>query len=221
MEREKRETPEKEGVPVRKSILRGIYYAAGILILAMGLTLNTKAGLGVSPIISVPYSISQLYALDFGNSTLCAYVVLVLVEVCLHKGRQRLLDLLQIPFSIVFTRFLNLFADCFPQEPVEFWQQLLVLALAILLTGVGAAMTVNARLIPNPGDGIVNAIAEKIGRSMGFTKNIFDLFCVCITFCIRAVTGHWLVGIGIGTVLAVLAVGGVIALFNHLVKIKF
>ena len=79
MEREKKETPEKEGVPVRKSILRGIYYVAGILILAMGLTLNTKAGLGVSPIISVPYSISQLYALDFGNSTLCAYVVLVLV----------------------------------------------------------------------------------------------------------------------------------------------
>ena len=104
---------------------------------------------------------------------------------------------------------------------MEFWQQLLVLALAILLTGVGAAMTVNARLIPNPGDGIVNAIAEKIGRSMGFTKNIFDLFCVCITFCIGAVTGHWLVGIGIGTVLAVLAVGRVIALFNHLVKIKF
>ena len=57
MEREKKETPEKEGVPVRKSILRGIYYAAGILILAMGLTLNTKAGLGVSPIISVPFSI--------------------------------------------------------------------------------------------------------------------------------------------------------------------
>lgn len=145
---------------------------AGILILAMGLTLNTKAGLGVSPIISVPYSIFQLYALDFGNSTLCAYVMLVL-------------------------------------------------ALAILLTGVGAAMTVNARLIHNPGDGIVNAIAEKIGRSMGFTKNIFDLFCVCITFCIGAVTGYWLVGIGIGTVLAVLAVGRVIALFNHLVKIKF
>ena len=34
-------------------IMRGICYVAGLLILAMGIILNTKSGLGVSPIISV------------------------------------------------------------------------------------------------------------------------------------------------------------------------
>ena len=34
------------------TVSRVLFYLAGLLILAVGLTLNTKAGLGVSPIIS-------------------------------------------------------------------------------------------------------------------------------------------------------------------------
>lgn len=40
---------------------RTLFYAAGLLILALGLTLNTKAGLGVSAIISVSYSVSLIF----------------------------------------------------------------------------------------------------------------------------------------------------------------
>ena len=36
------------------------FYIAGLLILALGIILNTKSGLGVSPIISVAYSISTI-----------------------------------------------------------------------------------------------------------------------------------------------------------------
>ena len=51
----------KAGIFIKKPILfRGLFYAAGLLILALGLTLNTKTGLGVSPIISVAYSISVI-----------------------------------------------------------------------------------------------------------------------------------------------------------------
>ena len=42
------------------NILRGIFYIVGLLVLALGIILNTKAGLGVSPIISVSYSISMI-----------------------------------------------------------------------------------------------------------------------------------------------------------------
>ena len=44
----------------KSMIYRVLIYIAGLLILAMGLTLNTKAGLGVSPIISVSYSVSEI-----------------------------------------------------------------------------------------------------------------------------------------------------------------
>lgn len=43
-----------------KLIIRWVFYLLGLLILALGIMLNTKANLGVSPIISVPYSISHI-----------------------------------------------------------------------------------------------------------------------------------------------------------------
>lgn len=49
----------------------------------------------------------------------------------------------------------------------------------------------------------------------GFTKNCFDLFNICITISVGMIFAHKLVGVGIGTVVAVLGVGRVIALFNH------
>lgn len=68
---------------------RILFYVLGLLFLALGLTLNTKAGLGVSPIISVSYSVSQIFALNFGNTTLFLYCVFVVVELILHSVQGR------------------------------------------------------------------------------------------------------------------------------------
>ncbi len=68
---------------------RILFYAAGLLVLALGLTLNTKTGLGVSPIISVAYSISQIFDHNFGNMTLALYSVFVVIEIILHLIRDR------------------------------------------------------------------------------------------------------------------------------------
>lgn len=54
----------------KSMIYRVLIYIAGLLILAMGLTLNTKAGLGVSPIISVSYSVSETHITISENTTL-------------------------------------------------------------------------------------------------------------------------------------------------------
>lgn len=77
-------------------------------------------------------------------------------------------------------------------------------------------MSLNMRVIPNPGDGIVQAISDTIHKSTGFTKNCFDLFNICVTISVGLIFAHHLVGIGLGTVLAVIGVGRAIAAFNYL-----
>ena len=47
--------------------------------------MNTKAGLGVSPIISVSYSVATIWGHNFGNTTLLLYSVFVLAEMILHS----------------------------------------------------------------------------------------------------------------------------------------
>lgn len=211
----------------KTQLYRGLFYFLGLLILAFGITLNTKTGLGVSPIISVAYSISTIRNLNFGNITLLLYISFVLVELILHaRHKDRLIllkDILQIPLSLIFTRFLNLFSYIIPDLKSAYPDQfagsmigrILFLILAIVLTGIGAAMSLNMRIIPNPGDGIVQAIADCIHKSTGFTKNCFDLLCITVTIVIGLLCAGHLVGIGLGTVLAVIGVGRSIAAFNH------
>lgn len=216
-------------------IPRILFYIAGLLILALGIILNTKCGLGVSPIISVAFSISAITKFNFGNMTFVLYAIFVLAELLIHLTlhhryhvhpdrtpviRRNLnlllvMDLLQLPLSLIFTRFMNLFSAWIP-APEGFGYQFLVLAGGIICTGIGAAMSLNMRIIPNPGDGIVQAISDFVKKSVGFTKNCFDLFNICLTCCIGLIFAHHLIGIGLGTVVAVLGVGRVIALFNHL-----
>lgn len=228
----------------RSVLFRIFFYLLGLLVLALGLTLNTKTGLGVSPIISVAYSISMIFDRNFGNMTLALYSIFVIIEMILHLLRSRravrsaegplvhanrtdrkltlLMDFLQIPLSLIFTRFLNVFSAVIPdfygegkEAASDMAVRLFFLVIAIMLTGIGAAMSLNMRIIPNPGDGIVQAIADCIHKSVGFTKNCFDLVNISITITVSFLfTGH-LVGIGIGTILAMIGVGRTIAVFNH------
>ena len=228
----------------RSTLFHVFFYLLGLLVLALGLTLNTKTGLGVSPIISVAYSISVISGHNFGNMTLALYSIFVVIQICLHLIRSKraageegavlahanrmdrkltvLMDLLQIPLSLVFTRSLNVFSAVIPNlygegkdTPGQMVLRILFLVVAIVLTGIGAAMSLNMRIIPNPGDGIVQAIADCIRKSVGFTKNCFDLTNIAITTTVSFVFAGHLVGIGIGTILAMSGVGRTIAVFNH------
>ena len=89
------------------------------------------------------------------------------------------------------------------------------LLIAIVLTGVGAALSLNMRLIPNPGDGIVQTLSDFLGGSVGLTKNCFDIGNVLLTSAIGLLMAGQLVGIGLGTILSMIGVGRVIAVFNH------
>lgn len=215
----------------KQKIIRGLLYTLGMGILAVGLTLNTKVTLGVSAIISVAYCASELSGISIGNTTLVLYSVFIIIQIVLHSIRKRpdwkravLFDLLQLPMSIVFTRFMNLVSSLIPvferAYAGSFWGSLYgrvcLLLLAVLLTGIGAALTLKMRLVPNPGDGIVQAIADYCSIPVGRTKNYVDLSCVILSAAISLCFAGRLLGIGIGTVLAALGTGRVIALFNKL-----
>lgn len=231
---------------MKKAIVyRAFFYVLGLLVMALGITLNTKSGLGVSPIISVSYSISDIWNFNFGNATFVLYGTFIITEMVVHLLHHKkvaaleeypssrlklvlLLDLLQFPLSLLFTRFMNLFAAVIPDFQTaypdsfagSFWGRLIVLLVAIVFTGIGAAMSLDMRLIPNPADGLVQAIADLGGRSLGFTKNCFDGFNILLTAVISLLFAGHLIGIGLGTILTVIGVGRVIALFNRLLESK-
>lgn len=203
-----------------KKFYRGMMYCIGLLILALGIILNTKTGLGVSPIISIPYCISKVWRISLGNATLCLYILCVAGQIILRGNRFRPFDLLQIPMSIVFSWVINIFNDMIRINNSSMVLNLLLLVAAIILTGIGVAISVEMNFVPNAADGLAQAVGERLRTSLGFGKNLLDVSCVLITVAIGLIFAGKIIGIGLGTLAAVLGVGRAVALSNLLFKEK-
>lgn len=209
----------------RKLINRLLSYGLGIVILALGITLNTKTGLGVSALVSIAYTVANAWNLNFALMTFLLYTCFALIEVGLKWGflpqLRKVLwkDLLQIPFSLAFSLLLNVFGGIIPVAE-HVGAQIVMLVLAIVCTGIGAAMIVDMHLIPNPADGLAQTLGMVTKKGMGLGKNLLDCSCVGISAVIGLVARGRLIGIGIGTIAAMIGVGRVVALFNRCFETK-
>ena len=218
---------EKKNIDMKKkNIFRVTFYLLGLVILALGLILNTKSQLGVSPILSVANAFAEILNSSLSTMTLYQYILFVIVEMVLHalyvkKDLKKILvmDIFQIVISVLFTRFMKLFMGYIPVA-TTITSKIIFLVFGILCTGIGAAMSLDMRMIPNPGDGIVQTIADCIHKRVGFTKNVFDTANVLLTCIVSFIFLHKIVGIGIGTIACMLGVGRVIAIFNDIFKNK-
>ena len=217
------------GVRRRSAVLTGAMarrmgiYLLGVLILAVGNTLSTRAQLGVSPIISPAYAISEIWNIDFGVATMGVYMVFMTVQFILQGRRTRKLDLLEIPFSLVFSFMLNFFTGAFDRLAVPLgldtpalWQKIVLLAGSVVCTGVGAAMIVAMDLVTSPPDGMARAAGVAMGKGLGLGKNTVDVACVIVSVALCLLAAGHVVGIGVGTLVAMVAIGRCVALFNRL-----
>ena len=216
---------------IRCNIIRRILlYSLGMTILALGLTLNTKTNLGVSPILSIPYALSEMTSISFPDLVFLAYCLFILIQILIHihlkQGDTKhilAIDCSQILVSMIFTRIMALYSmwiPIFDLECTSFFQTMpfrfLMLILAIVCTGIGAALTLDMKLIANPGDGVVAALAQLFKMPVGTCKNYVDISCVLITLFLSYWFNGHIIGIGIGTLIAMIGVGRVINIFNQL-----
>ena len=112
------------------------------------------------------------------------------------------------------------FADAYTLYLLKSNWLLLLLAAALVFTGVGIAMMVDMRIIPNPPDGMAQAMSVAMKKNLGTAKNILDFCCVGIAAAVDLLFTGGFTSIGVGTVIAMVALGRIIALFNRLFKEK-
>ena len=187
----------------RPGLKRSLMYIFSLAILALGITLNTKTQLGVSPIVSVPYCISQLTGLPLGLTTFAHYLLLILLQKLLLGKAFPPLQYLQILCSLVTSLFIQGWDMLLPVfQPM--WARIPVLLAAIFITGLGA----------NPADGLADTVGRKIRRNVGMGKNLIDLVSVVISLALGLLFARRILGIGLGTVAAVLLTGRVYALVH-------
>ncbi|WP_276661784.1 DUF6198 family protein, partial [Dielma fastidiosa] len=83
----------------------GIYFL-GLVILCLGVVLNTKTNLGVAAINGIPYVLANTTSISLGTAVLMMYCLFIAVQ-WLVKKRIDLLTLLQLPISYLFGRMVD------------------------------------------------------------------------------------------------------------------
>lgn len=212
----------------KENLTRYAIYLSGMIILALGITLNTKTDLGVSPLISMPFAVSQIWHINFALLAFIMYSFFTLLEIFLKGKNREAKDLLQLPFSLVFSLLLQFLGDGYDSlagvidilNMQTLAPRIIMLIIGVALTGIGVSMTVNMKFIPNPADGLAKAVGDKCGRNLGFGKNLIDISSVRITCIIGLLSSGHLVGVGIGTIVAMIGVGRCIFGFNYFLKNK-
>lgn len=77
-------------------------YVIGLLIMTLGVAISVKSNLGVSPVSSIPYTITCVVGLEMGKATILFHVVLVLFQILLLRRAFQAKNLFQIFAGILF-----------------------------------------------------------------------------------------------------------------------
>jgi uncharacterized membrane protein YczE len=203
----------------KETLYRGGFYLAGILSLAFGITLSTRAGLGISPITSFAYALAEGLNTSLGRMVLVQYSLMLIVEFLLDgKEHRKWRNLLQLPFSLVFSSFLDAFGALIRIECTAMWQQWALLGTALIFISAGASMMVAMQLVPNPADALYMSMARFFRKDPGLMKNALDLICLLCALTFDLTLSGGLVSVGLGTVAAMILTGRFVYLFNRLFR---
>lgn len=92
-------------------------YFIGLFIMTIGIALSVKSNLGVSPVSSIPYTITCVWGIEMGKATILFHIVLVILQILLLRKNFKPVQLLQVPVGVVFgyfTTFCNYMVSFLP-----------------------------------------------------------------------------------------------------------
>ena len=196
-----------------KMAQRIVIYVVGVLLLALGVVLNTKCLLGVSTTNSVPFVISKISSLTLGSAFTVVYLADVLFQ-CIVYRKVKIKVLLQFPFSFVFGWIVDFYNKFIIISNPDIAMRSVLLILAIIFISVGISMVVNMDFVPNPPDGGVQALSALTKLPFGRAKLFYDGIMLAVTVIISLTASGKIIGIGVGTIVAFFAIGNIIHFIN-------
>lgn len=188
----------------------------GLSVMSFAVALTRTTGLGTSPISCVPATLSFMTPLTIGTWTFIINVAFVLVQVALLRREFNPWQLMQLPVVLFFSFMIDLFVPLTQLMPMpNYAVQLAFSCLGCVLTALGVFLTVKARVITLPGEGITLAVARSTGIAFPKCKLAFDFSNVAVAAALSLAFMGGLFGVREGTLIS-LFVGVVVGLLNRL-----
>lgn len=180
----------------------------GMLVATAGIVFITRAGLGTTPISTVPFTVGEITGLTFGEATFAVNILFVLVQWALLRSRFHYSSFFQIPIVSVFSWFIDLhmgWTAWIGDDPyvVRFLWGLF----GNLFLAFGIYWQVASKTIVQPGEGMVLAFSVVLRKSFGTVKVWNDVTLVLLAAVLGFVCLGHVVGVREGTVVSAFLVG--------------
>lgn len=193
-------------------------YFIGLFIMTIGIALSVKSDLGVSPVSSIPYTLTVVWGVEMGLATFLFHVVLVLFQILLLRKRFKPKNLIQIAVGVVFglfTTFCNGLADMLPSTD-NIIIRFCMLIVSIIVVAIGIFLYVPADIMPLAGEGTMLAVSEISGFKFSNVKIGFDITVAVISLVVCVITVHGMGSVGVGTIVSAVLTGIVLGVITKL-----
>ena len=188
--------------------LRLTYLLTGIVIAGVSIAAVAQAGLGISPISTLPFVLSKITDFSFGAMNFAVNLVFVLLQILLLGRRFKLFSLLQIPFVFLFSLSIDAGMWIVAHFPMTTYPvQLTVSVVGCFFMALSIGLMVCSKLLMMPGDGFVLALSTVTGKSYGMLKQANDIISVVLAAILGWVLLGHIEGIREGTVISAFLVG--------------
>lgn len=186
--------------------------------MSLGVGLSIKSGLGVTPISSIPYSLTLVSGVNIGITTIIFNAILVFLQIPILKKRFKAKRLLQLINTVMFGYFTDLslwILSSMPGLPLDVNFTLLIVSMFLIAVGILIYMPAN--IAPLPGEGVVEAISLAYNKRFSKVKVCFDTSMVVLSLIICGLFTSDIFGsVNIGTILAAIFIGIIIRYLTEL-----
>ncbi len=198
--------------PVEKLVFdrrrRAALFALGVVLAGLGVACSTQAGLGATPISSVPWVLTTVTPLSYGTLTLCMNLLFVLGQFLILRRAFQPFQLWQIPATALFGLCIDL--GMFLTRPFitrVYLAQIMLLLLGAALLASGIVCQVLSDFLCVPGDALVKTISNTFHIKLSRIKIAFDATLTLFALALSLLFCHAIIGIREGTILSVFLVG--------------
>ena len=192
---------------------RAALFAFGVATAGLGVALSTQAGLGATPISSVPWVLTRATSLSYGTLTLLMNLLFVLAQIAILRRRFAPFQLLQIPATALFGLCID--GGMWLTRPLVttiYPLQLVLLVGGAALLAVGIVCQVHSDFLCVPGDALVKTVAQTFKLRLSRVKTAFDATLVLAALLVSWALLRRVEGVREGTVLGVFLVGWLVGL---------
>ena len=192
-------------------------YFIGLFVMTIGIALSVKSNLGVSPVSSIPYTMTCVWGIEMGKATILFHIVLVLIQILLLRKNFKPVQWLQVLIGVVFgyfTTFCNYLVSFLP-TPENLGIRIVMVLASTVFVALGIFLYLPANLIPLAGEGCMQAVSSVTHVDFSKVKIGFDCTMVLISAVTCLSLLHTLGSVGAGTIIAAVLVGTLVGILNR------